>query len=68
MAKMFPPVRLPPRAFRAVLLCAYAALHRVMSYAMTYLYLYCIYLYPHDDMMALNASKSGFIAKEYVTW
>ena len=36
MAKMFPPVRLPPRAFRAVFECAYAALHRVLSYAMTY--------------------------------
>ena len=33
---MFPPVRLPPRAFRAVFVCAYAALHGVLSYAMTY--------------------------------
>ena len=34
--KMFPPVRLPPRAVRAVFVCAYAALHDVLSYAMTY--------------------------------
>ena len=34
--KMFQPVRLPPRAFCAVLVCVYVALHDVLSYAMTY--------------------------------
>ena len=32
-----------------------------------YLYLY-LYLFIYTLTMALNASKRGFIAKEYVTW
>ena len=53
MGKRFLPVRLPPRAFRAVLVCAYAALHDVLSYAMTYSHKPHSFLYFHLILLFL---------------
>ena len=47
--KKFPPVRLPPSAFRTVFVCAYAALHDVSSYAMTYSHKPHLYAGPSVD-------------------